>query len=120
MTGEMSRIDQDGTDSNGDVWSTHAAVARAVGGELCPFDSYQGPYIVVGKDIVAGGAPYRMPVPGFGVVRLWLISDDAFTGRVYREDNDTMSDPFWQDDEEAAADAARSLLGLGELLGVGV
>jgi hypothetical protein len=46
MTGEMHRIDQDtGIDSNGDGWPLHLAIAKHTGGELRPFDVYQGPYI---------------------------------------------------------------------------
>lgn len=45
MTGEMHSIDPDGNDSNGESWPVHAAVARALGCELRPFDKYCGPYI---------------------------------------------------------------------------
>lgn len=45
MTGEMAWILPDGTDSNGEIWSLHAAVAKAIGAELRPFDKYQGPFL---------------------------------------------------------------------------
>lgn len=45
MTGEVSYIRPDGTDSNGDCWSTHAYVARQLRRPLRPFDKYIGPYI---------------------------------------------------------------------------
>src|SRR3990167_7080000 len=45
MTGEVSSIDRNGLDSNGDQWETHAAVARALRRRLRPFDKYIGPYI---------------------------------------------------------------------------
>ena len=94
MTGEMAWINQDGLDANGDVWSTHAAIAKAVGGTLQPFDAYQGPYIAVGADVTAGEPPYALAVRGLGVCRLWLCSDEDGIGYVYREDTDTRSEPF--------------------------
>jgi len=45
MAGEMTHV-------NPDEWSTHKAVADALGGRLRPFDQYQGPYIDwMGKQI---------------------------------------------------------------------
>ena len=110
MTGEMMTIDQEGLDSNGEDWPTHAAVAKAVGGTLRPFDTYQGPYIVVGDDITVGTAPYKLAVQGMGVKRLWLCTDDGMSGQVYREDTDTLSESFPLEIEECAVDAALSLL----------
>lgn len=110
VTGEMHSINQDGTDSNGDVWATHAAVAHAVGGTLEPFDAYQGPYIAVGHDLRVGQPPYAVPVRGLGMIRLWLVTDDGIEGRVYREDTDTQSESFWCQDEDGAAAAALTLL----------
>lgn len=52
MTGEMSRIDKDGNDSNGESWPTHAYLARKLRGELRPFDVYTGPYIRVPEGCV--------------------------------------------------------------------
>ena len=40
MTGEMSWIKANGEDSNGDVYETHAYVARALRSKLRPFDVY--------------------------------------------------------------------------------
>lgn len=109
MTGEMHWINQDGVDSNGDAWPLHAIVARAVGGELKPFDSYQGPYIVVGKDIAAGNAPYRVPIRGLGCIRLWVYQNECGEITIWREDNNSeVVVPF--DDEETIADCARALL----------
>ena len=115
MTGEMSWINQDGEDSNGETWSTHAAVAKAVGGELKPFDAYQGPYIAVGGDVTVGESPYALAVQGLGIVRLWLCSDDGWLGYVYREDNDAQSMRFAMDDESAAIEAALEVLGYSNI-----
>lgn len=47
-TGEMSHVDPD-------EWPIHKEVADALGGELRPFDQYQGPYIAwEGKQIFIG------------------------------------------------------------------
>jgi len=113
MTGEMHSIDQTGKDSNGDIWPLHLAIAKAIGGELQPFDVYQGPYISVGGDAKAGSPPYVAPVQGLGIVRLWVHSDDGVEARVYREDTDQQSEPFPMFApfaEELAANAARSLM----------
>lgn len=64
MTGEMSWIKPDGTDSNGECWPTHAAVARALRCRLRPFDVYCGPYIAH----KAG--------------RLWISTPDGASGQV--------------------------------------
>lgn len=110
MAGEMHSINQDGLDSNGEMWETHAAVAKAVGGKLVPFDVYQGPYILVGEDVRVGERPYQLAVQSVGVVRLWLQSDDGMSGQVYREDTDTLSPPFPLFITEEAVDAAIGLL----------
>lgn len=110
MTGEMAWIRPDGTDANGEVWETHAAVSQAIGGELHPFDVYQGPYIVIGEDISVGEVPYRIPLRGLGVIRLWLTSSDGVHGRVYREDTEEESEVFWCMDTEGAVRAAQELL----------
>ena len=95
MAGEMY-------EARRDEWPTHFAVAEAVGGEVRPFDYYQGPYIVVGQDIRIGSAPYEYCPPHMGVVRLWLTDDG-----VYREDTDTVRFccPEFEDDVIAAAHA---------------
>lgn len=109
MTGEMYAIDQDGHDSNGDHWPTHAAIAKALGGTLEPFDAYQGPYVLIGPDLRAGRQPYAATLPG--PCRLWLQTDDGVIGQVYREDTDTLSRPFaCLGDESEAIDAARELM----------
>ena len=113
MTGEMYSITKQGVDSNGDCWAMHAAVARAVGGRLEPFDVYQGPYIVVGPDVRVGSAPYQLAVQHLGVKRLWIVPEDDSNGafvQVYREDTDTLSELIWWEDTGHAAKEARKLL----------
>ena len=109
MTGEMGFIDQEGMDSNGDEWPLHAAIAKALNGEVKPFDVYQGPYVVFGADIRIGNVPYAIAPVGMGVKRLWLVGDDVLL-KWYREDNETESSTFWHDDTEQAIEAAKSLL----------
>jgi len=108
MTGEMHWVNQDGTDSNGDVWKIHAAVAKAVGGRLMPFDVYQGPYIVVGPDLRVGRTPVN--ARHLGIVRLWLYVKDDLVGVVYREDTDTYREYLPIDDADEACNAAYDLL----------
>ena len=98
MTGEMHSINQDGEDSNGESWPLHAAIAKAVGGELRPFDVYQGPYILVDS------LDYQ------GAKRLWISTEDGVICQVWREDNEALSDPFWGEDIETAIAEARALL----------
>lgn len=111
MTGEMFSIDQDGNDSNGDTWDLHAAIAQAIGGQLHPFDVYQGPYISVGPDLRVGDAPYAMPVQHLGLIRLWVSSDDGVGTYIYREDTDESSESFFMGDHQWGIDLALSLLG---------
>jgi len=109
MTGEMSWINQDGLDSNGEEWTFHAAIAKAVGGTLKPFDVYQGPYIAVGPDFTAGASPYRVPIQNMGCVRLWLGADEDGFPCIYREDIDQIINvPFL--DEETVVDCAKEIL----------
>jgi hypothetical protein len=108
MTGEMFAVNADGLDSNGDCWAVHAAIARAVGGTLEPFDVYQGPYICVGEDSRIGRWPYSALLPG--PCRLWLDADESGLGTVYREDTGTVAEYWPESDETAAVEAARSLL----------
>ena len=115
MTGEMCNIDQDGKDDSGNEWTMHAAIVKALRAEgydatLQPFDQYQGPYILVGKDIRVGERPYQLAVQNMGVIRLWIVVDSDGEGLVYREDIDASSDAFWCDDIEGAIDGARELL----------
>ena len=112
MTGEMAYINQEGLDSNGECWDLHAAIAQACGGELKPFDSYQGPYISIGSDVIANsGSNYRMPIQHLSCVRLWVCANDQdyMTGFVYREDTEEGADFDFYDTESAIC-AARSLL----------
>lgn len=103
MTGEMTKVDSQ-------EWPIQAAIARSVKGKLQPFDVYQGPYVSVGADIRAGSGAYAMPLQGLGLVRLWVTSDDGATARVYREDTDTLSAPFYYRNTRAACREARKLL----------
>lgn len=110
MTGEMGFIDQDGNDCNGDCYSTHAAIAKALNGTLKPFDVYQGPYISIGDDVRLGSAPYAIAPRLPGIVRLWIeVVDDVFA-RVYNEDTCNTSFEFPMTDTQAAIDAAKSVL----------
>jgi hypothetical protein len=104
----MFAIGQDGVDSSGDTWSVHAAIARAVGGTLEPFDVYQGPYVLVGDDRLCGQSPYRVTLPG--PCRLWLDANASGMGTVYREDTGTAALYWPESSETAAVEAARSLL----------
>lgn len=111
MTGEMAYINpKTGEDSNGDIWEIHLAVAQAVNGELKPFDSYQGPYIVVGGDLTVGSSPYAIPVQHLGIVRLWIGYDEDGMPSVYREDTDQSAQFLCEDDIDGAIDAAKFLL----------
>ena len=101
MTGEMVTVVRE-------EWPIHAAIAEAVGGELKPFDVYQGPYIVVGKDVRVGKPPYQLAPKGLGVVRLWVGFD-----YVYREDTDEI-EPVLPGSIEMAVFAAKDLLGMFE------
>ena len=121
MTGEMYHIDQDGKDDSGNEWEMHAAIAKALRADgydatLQPFDQYQGPYILVGKDIRVGASSYALAVQNMGVIRLWLTpadTEDQYSETevvVYREDADTISEPFWWNDTESAIDCALELM----------
>jgi hypothetical protein len=107
MTGEMAWVAQDGKDSNGDIWAYHAILAKAVGGELRPFDVYQGPYVVVGPDMTVGRSPYSHPVQNMGVVRLWLGYNEEMGDYIYREDIDE-SIAFY--DEKSLVAAAKEIM----------
>ena len=118
MTGEMHHIDQDGKDDSGNEWTMHAAIAKALRDEgfdatLQPFDQYQGPYILVGKDIRVGERPYQLAVQNMGVTRLWIYPDgEEQSGEllISREDTETRSDSFWEEDIESAIACAKGLL----------
>ena len=93
MTGEMYHIDQEGKDDSGNEWTMHAAIAKALRAEgydatLQPFDQYQGPYILVGKDVRLGQRPYQLTVQNMGVIRLWLTQTEDEWPCVWREDTD--------------------------------
>lgn len=113
MTGEMYQINQEtGEDDSGNIWASHLAIAKAVGGELKPFDQYQGPYIAINGDITMGDSPYSVPIPfpeRFGLIRLWLFTDPNGDDYVYREDNGALA-PCIGFIPETCIEAARSLL----------
>lgn len=115
MTGEMYHIDQDGKDDSGNEWLIHAAIAKALRAEgydatLQPFDQYQGPYILVGRDVRIGTRPYQLAVQNAGVVRLWLSATEHGAAVIYREDTNTCSDAFIPDDLETAIFCAKELM----------
>jgi hypothetical protein len=93
-TGEMSQAE---LDANGrEEWPMHYNIADALGAEVKPFDQYQGPYV-------------RVPEG-----RLWVTTPEgAGDGAeliVWNEGNRKSSEPFMWDDENAAVDAALSVM----------
>ena len=98
MTGEMGFINQDtGIDSNGDSHPIHLAIAKAVKGDLRPFDVYQGPYIRT----AAGD--------------LWLVPADTddfdgYEGRIYNDQTEALSFCFDYNDVKSAVIAAQSVI----------
>lgn len=102
MTGEMTA-----RDCTPDAYPLHFAIAEAVGGTVRPFDIYQGPYVLIGKDIRLGTEPYCYCPPHMGVVRLW-IDDDPDGCIVYNEATGANSPPFWPYGPGAAADACEA------------
>jgi hypothetical protein len=96
MAGEMSASEV--TPEN---YPLYFAIANHFGGEVKPFDQYQGPYIAL-----------RNPV-----AKLWLISDDGVFFKVYNENNEKQSEPFLrmydnEFDSAQAIDAAEQVLDL--------
>src|SRR5208283_6081005 len=93
-TGEMSQAE---LDANGrEEWPMHYNIADALGAQVKPFDQYQGPYV-------------RVPEG-----RLWVTTPEgAGDGAeliVWNEHNRKSSEPFMWDDENAAVDAALSVM----------
>ncbi len=106
MTGEMYASDVTAAE-----YPIHFAIARELGGQVKPFDVYQGPYVVIGADLRAGSDPYAFAPRGLGIVRLWLCSEgDGPLCTIYNESTDKQSEPFWYDDEIGAVEAARNVL----------
>lgn len=108
MTGEMIK-----SDVTEEAFPVHFAIAKALGGTVEPFDQYQGPYVVIGRDIRVGSEPYATAPTGLGIKRLWLCSLDGTVCTIYNEATDKTSDAFlWGDDStiEEAINAARSVL----------
>lgn len=77
MTGEMSK-----SEVTRDAYPIHFAIADALGGEVHPFDQYQGPYVAVPHK---GRARPR---------RIWvsMICDNG--ARLYDEISDRQSSAF--------------------------
>lgn len=115
MAGLMTEVDPA-------EWPLQAAIAEATGGELKPFDQYQGPYVLVPSadgrpGLTTGPPPYGRPVRGpLGGARLWVSMNvhPAAEGLacVYREDTEESSPPFWIWDADAAETAASFALDL--------
>lgn len=105
MTGEMAWIKPNGFDSNGDEWPHHAELARRLGGTLCAFDKYQGPYIDFGSLL---DTPPHSARP-----RLWFEIDDNELLTIWREDTDIASNPVPFNDDDQIEAAARALLNMG-------
>jgi hypothetical protein len=112
-TGEMTSVDPE-------EYSTHFAIAKALGGEVKPFDVYQGPYISIGGDVRVSDAltdpdangPYAMAPRIKGLVRLWIsVDENDDLCHVYNEDNEKVSTiGFPYEDENMAIAAAEEVL----------
>ena len=106
MTGEMLK-----EEVTRDNYPLYFKIADALGGTVEPFDQYQGPYILVGQDVIVGDAPYALAPLNLGVVRLWVIDqDNGIEVAIYNEATDKTSDPFPWGCDDLAVDAARSVL----------
>lgn len=80
MTGEQSK-----SEVTREAFPLHFAIADAIGGEVRPFDKYQGPYIAT------------------KAARLWLVSADGYRASVYNETADKESNDFPAYTPDAAA-----------------
>jgi len=114
VTGEMDWIRQSGVDSNRNEWKLHAAIAKAVGGKLYPFDDYRGPFILVGKGKLYSEMDYyRYPVKfPPGLKRLWIFSKDNAFCWIWREDTNAENELFPEYATEFAIAEAKRLLGI--------
>src|SRR5574341_1070698 len=72
----------------------HFAIADKFHGKVIAFDQYQGPYVVIGKDVRVGNSPYAIAPRGMVIVRLWLCSDDGGAYFIYNEANERKSEEF--------------------------
>ena len=121
MAGEMYSIHPlTATEPDGTVWELHRAIVGALRRRGCdatvqPFDTYCGPYILVGVDVQVGVKPYQLAAQEQGVVRLWVVgcedsaSDDVFA-RIYNEATCKVSQPFYQWGKGAGREAVRAAL----------
>ena len=90
MTGEMHE-----SEVTRENFPLHFAIADALGGEVKPFDQYQGPYILTKRGC------------------LWLSTDDGAMATLFNEASGQSSAefPLWGPDEVAlAVGAARSVI----------
>ena len=90
MTGEMHK-----SEVTRENFPLHFAIADALGGEVKPFDQYQGPYILT------------------KAACLWLNNSSTWFARVYNEaaDRSSAEFPLWGPDHVALAiGAARSVI----------
>ncbi len=109
MTGEMSR-----SELTREAWPLHFAIADDTGGQVMPFDQYQGPYIVIGPDIRIGRDPYAYCPRHLGIVRLWVQDyGDGIGVQIYNEANDILSEPVLNTPEECVYGARSVLAGEG-------
>ena len=106
MTGEMYK-----NDVTREEYPIHFEIADDLGGSVEPFDQYQGPYVLIGKDIRSGDEPYQTAPHGFGIVRLWVTPEnDTYTFTVFNEASGRTSEPFFWSDPGAAVAAAHSVI----------
>ena len=106
MTGEMIK-----EELTPETYPLQFAIADALGGEVQPFDVYQGPYVSIGPDLRIGHAPYAVAVQGLGITRLWVMSEDGVVATIFNEANEQESDPFLMNGPlEAVCDCARQVL----------
>lgn len=106
MTGEMTR-----DMLTPEEYPVHFAAAEALGGTVVPFDVYQGPYILLGREYRGGSGVYATAPRGLGVVRLWLLNDDGGPMcQWYNEASEKVSEYFWAGSPEEAIEAAREIL----------
>ena len=100
MTGELAQ-----SEVTRETYPMHYAIADALGGAVIAFDTYQGPYILIGEDIRGGEGVYATAPTGLGVTRLW-ISDGPI---IYNEATEK-SMPFFDDAPETAIAAAQATI----------
>lgn len=93
MASKRATGEQSESDITRDEYPLWFVIADALGGEVEPFDVYQGPYV---------------QVPGEG--RLFVITPDGLSAQVWNEKTNEISDEFLAESENEAVDAAISVL----------